>query len=97
MKYTAERIRELARISHVALTEEEIVSMQEELKGLYSLATVLENSLASSLEESFEGGCGLKDLREDVCQNGLSAEELLQTALGEDGYFHVPRTGVGEA
>ena len=71
--------------------------MQEELKGLYSLATVLENSLASSLEESFEGGCGLKDLREDVCQNGLSAEELLQTALREDGYFHVPRTVEGEA
>ena len=97
MRYTEERIRELARISHIALSEEEIVSMRGELKGLYALAEVLEKSFAASLEESFEGGNGLNDLREDVCREGLSAEDLLRTALREDGYFHVPRAVEAEA
>ena len=98
MKYTEERIRELARIAHIALGEEEINSMSGEMQGLYALATVLEQfSEESSAADVFEGGVGINCLRSDVCGECLTREELLDPALREDGYFHVPRTVEAEA
>jgi len=94
MNYTVERIRELAAMACVSLTESEANTLCRELDAMREIAETLRG--ASDLPDPFFGAVGLDDMREDVPQEGLSREVVLRLSPCVKGDSTVvPRTVEG--
>lgn len=95
MKITEERVRYVAELASLALTEEEVARMVKDLDGILSHVDKLNELDTAGVEPmtQFLAEAGpLATLREDVEQPSLSNEAALANApLPGAGYFRVPK------
>ena len=93
MKYSAERIRELARVARISLSDDEVEELRGGLGALHAFAEILEKfpPVDASAEDPLADPVSLSALRADVCGECLLKEELPAIELVAEGYFRVPR------
>lgn len=93
MKYTKERIYELARIARIAVTDEEAERFCRDLNEMRQYADVLQNApQETDREDPFWDAVSMEALRPDHTEASLPKEEALAAApVSRDGYFLVPR------
>lgn len=88
---TKEKIKYLAELSRIAVTDADCEMFATDLSGLSELAERLE--ALPSERDRFDGAVSLSQLRSDTSKTGLSREALLQSAPACDAEsFLVPRT-----
>ena len=96
-KVTPEGVRKLAALAHLALTDEESVSLTGDLERILEYAESLQSidteGVAPSSHALLEKGLeGEGSSREDEPRPGLDRERLLELAPDAgDGLFKVPR------
>lgn len=92
MEYSADRIRELARVARIALTDAEVERFKSELGALHAFADVLENVPECAVaEDPFADAVALSDLRPDEVGECLSHDALPTKDLTAQGYIRVAR------
>ena len=95
MKITEQEVRRVAELANLALTEEEIVRMTQDMDGILThieklneLDTANVEPMAQVLSDSAETAT----LREDIERKPLgNADALANAPVSGQGYFKVPR------
>jgi len=83
MKYTTERIAELAATAHIFLDRERAVRPSDSLEEMHAVASVLEDGC--DLPDPFLGALSLDGMREDRVGASLSRDEVLSLSPENDG------------
>ena len=95
MKITDQEVRRVAELANLALTEEEIVRMTQDLDGILGHMDKLNELDTSAVEPMAQVLYDAEEtatLRADVERKPLSnAEALANAAVSGQGYFKVPR------
>lgn len=92
MEYSAERVRALSDVAHIALSDEEVQRLRRELGALRALADVLENvPVETEGADPFLNAVPLDGLRADRAIKSENSETWLSASKSEDGFFIVPR------
>ena len=95
MKITEEEVRRVADLGNLALTEEEIARMAQDLSGILvhvDKLNELDTSGVEPMAQVLYDADETATLREDVERPGLGNQEALANApLAGAGYFKVPK------
>ena len=95
MKITEEEVRRVAELGNLALTEEEIARMAQDLSGILvhvDKLNELDTSGVEPMAQVLYDADETATLREDVERPGLGNQEALANApLAGVGYFKVPK------
>jgi aspartyl-tRNA(Asn)/glutamyl-tRNA(Gln) amidotransferase subunit C len=95
MKITEEEVRRVAELGNLALTEEEIARMAQDLSGILvhvDKLNELDTSDVEPMAQVLYDADETATLREDVERPGLGNQEALANApLAGAGYFKVPK------
>ena len=73
MEYTAERVRTLARMARIALREDEVTTLCDELNEMRAGVALLQS--VKDAPDAFFGAVGLAALREDCVGDCMTADE----------------------
>ena len=95
MKITEQEVRRVAELANLALTEDEIVRMTQDMDGILTHIGKLNELDTSNVEPMsqvlFDAG-ETATLREDVERKPLgNADALANAPVAGQGYFKVPR------
>jgi aspartyl-tRNA(Asn)/glutamyl-tRNA(Gln) amidotransferase subunit C len=85
MKLSREEVLHIARLARVAVTEDEITRMSEQLSNLLEHFQVLQQVDTEGVPPTSQSVELRSVMREDVIQPSLSAEEVLSNAPHRDG------------
>ena len=92
MKLDLNEIRKVANISKLDLSEEEIVSMEKDMKEILEAFNFIDSIDVSNIEESFHAVEIWDVFREDEVEKSLLVEESLKNALNkENNFFKTPK------
>lgn len=95
-EFSMELLEQLARMSRIAMTEEEKQFYFDQLTSVIAYASVLPRSVPETDGAEADAVQGLEDLREDQPAPCLSQAAVLEMAAQkENGFFAVPRTVEG--
>ena len=95
MKITGQEVRRVADLANLALTEDEIVRMTQDMDGILTHMETLNELDTSNVEPMaqvlYDAG-ETATLREDIERKPLgNAEALANAPISGQGYFKVPR------
>ncbi len=91
-RYTAERIRALAKTACLGLSAEEESRLSLELGKMLTLADVLSEVPREWVSVCTTTEVALEELRPDVVKDSLTVEEVLSLSpIADSTYFRVPR------
>jgi aspartyl-tRNA(Asn)/glutamyl-tRNA(Gln) amidotransferase subunit C len=95
MKITEQEVRRVAELANLALTEDEIARMTQDMDGILTHIDKLSELDTSSVEPMAQVLYDAQDsatLREDVERKPLgNADALANAPVAGQGYFKVPR------
>ncbi len=95
MKITEQEVRRVAELANLALTEQEIVRMTEDMDGILGHMDKLNELDTSNVEPMSQVLYDAQDtatLREDVVRKPLgNADALANAPVAGQGYYKVPR------
>jgi aspartyl-tRNA(Asn)/glutamyl-tRNA(Gln) amidotransferase subunit C len=92
MNVTSTDVAHVARLARLAVTEEEIGPLTEQLNAILSYMETLNRLDTTSIEPTAHVLSLANVLREDVAQPSLGVERVLRNAPERDGaHFRVPK------
>lgn len=95
---TDEDVRHVARLARLALTDDEVASLRQELTDILGYAEQVGEAATEDVPPTGHALRLANVLREDTPRPSLSPEEALSTAPeAEEGRFRVPRIMEEEA
>ena len=92
MDYSIERVRALAEIARIVLTEEEEGQLCHSLGALHGIAEILEQApIDAEADDPFLNARPLSDWREDRAMQWDGYGAWAEAVESADGFFTVPR------
>jgi aspartyl-tRNA(Asn)/glutamyl-tRNA(Gln) amidotransferase subunit C len=92
MEVTPQLIDQLAHLSRLYFTDEEKVSVQQDLQKMVAFVEQLNEVDTTGVEPLLHMGGRVNVLREDIAHTDISKEEALRNAPAKDSdYFRVPK------
>lgn len=97
MKVNEDDIRQVAQVSKLALTEDEVKYMMEDIQASFQYVADKLSALDTEHVCDMDQVTTNKNVfRDDVCKDSLEREEILRNASEkENGYFKVPKVMEG--
>lgn len=92
MTADSDKIKRIAKLAHIALTEEEVQKMTEEFSTLISFIDCLSEVDTTDVEPTTSITNISLPLREDKVTDGDKVSDILANApLSDEGFFLVPK------
>ncbi len=95
-KITDEQVRQVARLAHLTLSDQECASLRQDLDAILGYVAQLEELDVTGVEPTTHAVALTMTLRQDQVVQHLDQEAILANAPErEDGMFRVPRAVEG--
>ena len=75
-----EELKQIAKLSRIALTEEKLNEYTPQMGSILEAASVVQEAKEKTNIKRFAPKVSLKDLRDDIIENGFSQKEALSNA-----------------
>ena len=90
-KISNERVKDVANVARIAITEEEAAKLTEEFEAILSFAEELNELASENVQPTTHAVSQINVMRDDTPNDGLTQEEVFKNAPDHQyGHFKVP-------